>query len=166
MNVTALLRSDRCDLRYPKGFESMPNVPQVLKEELTRLARREVRAVCNPLRKQVRSLRETVKKQQEIIGRLERTLSKMADVSAVTSASLFAPEEEGTRARATPASIPPTVPDPPRATTVAVASPDREILVALYNATDGPNWGSADNWLTDAPLGSWYGVDVDVDALA
>ena len=39
--------------------------------------------------------------------------------------------------------------------------PDREILVALYNATDGPNWGSADNWLTDAPLGSWYGVDVD-----
>ena len=55
----------------------------------------------------------------------------------------------------------PTVSDPPSATTVAVASPDREILVALYNATDGPNWGSAYNWLTDAPLGSWYGVDVD-----
>ena len=62
--------------------------------------------------------------------------------------------------RGTP-TAPPTVPDPPRTTTVAVASPDREILVALYNATDGPNWGSADNWLTDAPLGSWYGVDVD-----
>ena len=29
-----------------------------------------------------------------------------------------------------------------------VASPDREILVALYNATDGPNWGNSDNWLT------------------
>ena len=34
-----------------------------------------------------------------------------------------------------------------------VASPDREILVALYNATDGPNWIDSDNWLTDAPLG-------------
>jgi DNA-binding transcriptional regulator YiaG len=83
----------------------MPNVAQVLKEEITRLARREVRAVCNPLREQVRSLRETVKKQQEIIRRLEKSLSKMADVSAVTTTSLFAPEEEETRARATPASI-------------------------------------------------------------
>ena len=82
----------------------MPNVAQVLKEEITRLARREVRAACNPLRKQIRSLRETVKKQQEIIGRLERSLPKRADVSAVTSA-LFAPEEEETRARATPTSI-------------------------------------------------------------
>ena len=25
-----------------------------------------------------------------------------------------------------------------------VASPDREILVALYNATDGPNWIDSD----------------------
>ena len=42
-----------------------------------------------------------------------------------------------------------------------VASPDREILVALYNATDGPNWIDSDNWLTDAPLGSWYGVETN-----
>ena len=35
---------------------------------------------------------------------------------------------------------------------------DREILVALYETTDGPNWGNTDNWLTDAPLGEWYGV--------
>ena len=38
---------------------------------------------------------------------------------------------------------------------------DREILVALYEATDGPNWVNSDNWLTDAPLGAWYGVDTD-----
>ena len=38
---------------------------------------------------------------------------------------------------------------------------DRAILVALYNATDGPNWVNNDNWLTDAPLGDWYGVDMD-----
>ncbi len=31
-------------------------------------------------------------------------------------------------------------------------------LVALYNATDGPNWEDNTNWLTDAPLGDWAGV--------
>ncbi len=38
---------------------------------------------------------------------------------------------------------------------------DREALVALYNATDGPNWGNNENWLTEAPLEEWYGVDID-----
>ena len=41
------------------------------------------------------------------------------------------------------------------------ANPDRAALVALYNATDGPNWYFRDNWLTDAPLGDWYGVLVE-----
>ena len=40
-------------------------------------------------------------------------------------------------------------------------SADRTALVALYNATDGPNWVDNTNWLTDAPLGEWYGVDTD-----
>ena len=39
--------------------------------------------------------------------------------------------------------------------------PDRAALVALYNGTDGPNWVDNTNWLTDAPLGDWYGVDTD-----
>ncbi len=38
---------------------------------------------------------------------------------------------------------------------------DRAALVALYNATDGPNWADNTNWLTDAPLGEWYGVRTD-----
>ncbi|WP_420633356.1 Ig-like domain-containing protein [Candidatus Palauibacter sp.] len=38
---------------------------------------------------------------------------------------------------------------------------DRDILAALYFATDGPNWARSDNWLTDEPLGSWYGVEAD-----
>ena len=41
---------------------------------------------------------------------------------------------------------------------ITVVSPDRATLVALYHATDGPNWKRNDNWLTDAPLGDWYGV--------
>ncbi len=40
-------------------------------------------------------------------------------------------------------------------------NPDRASLIALYEATDGSNWRHNDNWLTDAPLGEWYGVDVD-----
>ncbi len=41
------------------------------------------------------------------------------------------------------------------------ASTDRDALVALYQATDGDNWVSRLNWLSDAPLGTWYGVTTD-----
>ena len=42
---------------------------------------------------------------------------------------------------------------------VIVLDPERDALVALYLATDGPNWANSDNWVSDAPLGEWYGVD-------
>ena len=41
---------------------------------------------------------------------------------------------------------------------LTVFNPDRAPLVALYNATNGPNWVKADNWLTDKPLWQWDGV--------
>ena len=37
----------------------------------------------------------------------------------------------------------------------------RETLETLYYATDGPNWKRNDNWLTNEPLGTWYGVEAD-----
>ena len=37
----------------------------------------------------------------------------------------------------------------------------RDALVALYNATDGPQWARKTNWLSDSPLGEWYGVTTD-----
>ena len=40
-------------------------------------------------------------------------------------------------------------------------NPDRARLEALYHATDGPNWSWSDNWITDAPLQDWYGVEVN-----
>ena len=40
----------------------------------------------------------------------------------------------------------------------ALARADRDVLVALYNATDGPNWSRSDSWLTEAPVNDWYGV--------
>ena len=44
---------------------------------------------------------------------------------------------------------------------ITVENPDRAVLVALYNATDGPNWRDATNWLTDKPVREWHGVDTD-----
>ena len=42
---------------------------------------------------------------------------------------------------------------------VSCAVPDeRAALVALYNATDGTNWVFNTNWLSDKPMGEWYGV--------
>ena len=35
---------------------------------------------------------------------------------------------------------------------------ERAALVALYNATDGPNWTRNTGWNTTAPVGDWYGV--------
>ena len=48
----------------------------------------------------------------------------------------------------------------PKAGNEAISSVegDRAALVALYNATDGENWAYNENWLTNAPLGDWYGV--------
>ena len=40
---------------------------------------------------------------------------------------------------------------------------DRAALVALYEATDGPNWTNSENWLTHAPLKDWYGVEVNAE---
>ena len=43
------------------------------------------------------------------------------------------------------------------------ASTDRVVLRALYETTKGAGWKNASNWLSDAPLADWYGVEVDAD---
>ena len=43
---------------------------------------------------------------------------------------------------------------------VAVTS-DRSVLELFFEATGGTGWGRSDGWLTDAPLGAWYGVTVN-----
>ena len=42
--------------------------------------------------------------------------------------------------------------------TTSTPATDRAGLVALYHATGGPNWTNKHNWLSNAPLGQWYGV--------
>ena len=47
------------------------------------------------------------------------------------------------------------------ASRIAVANPDRAALIALYEATNGPNWANDEGWLTEGPLRNWYGVNTD-----
>ncbi len=48
--------------------------------------------------------------------------------------------------------------------TVGTRSRDREALVAFYEGTGGDfYWRIDTNWLTDRPLGAWYGVTTDDD---
>ena len=58
---------------------------------------------------------------------------------------------------------PMSTPWPTARPTMAQPSPEmeREALVALYNATGGPNWISNDNWLSDVPISEWEGVTTD-----
>ena len=44
---------------------------------------------------------------------------------------------------------------------ITVSNPDRAALVAFYEQTDGPNWEWDTNWLTDAPLDTWAGIDTN-----
>ena len=47
------------------------------------------------------------------------------------------------------------------AVTVGGGTPDRDVLVALYNATGGPGWTNNTDWLSDEPITSWHGVYTD-----
>ena len=44
---------------------------------------------------------------------------------------------------------------------VKLAGRDRVALEALYRAMDGDDWDDNTNWLSEEPLGDWYGVDTD-----
>ena len=43
------------------------------------------------------------------------------------------------------------------------AASDRAALEALYHATGGDGWADNTNWLSDRPLGDWFGVEADED---
>ena len=41
---------------------------------------------------------------------------------------------------------------------MSVSPVDKVALVALYNATDGPNWTDNTYWLTDTTIDQWHGI--------
>ena len=56
-----------------------------------------------------------------------------------------------------------TLPDNQDRLTAGTAMDDRAVLVSLYNTTDGSNWSTSTTWLSDKPIGEWYGVTTDGD---
>ena len=40
---------------------------------------------------------------------------------------------------------------------------ERAILVSLYHSLDGDNWEKKGNWLSDKPLGDWYGITTNAE---
>ena len=85
-------------------------------------------------------------------------VSSTAAVATVSASGLVTTVANGT------ATITATAGSASGTATVTVdqsANPDRAVLMTLYETTDGPNWVNNDNWLSEKPLGDWYGVSVD-----
>ena len=92
---------------------------------------------------------------QVLAGAAVAWSSSATSVATVGGSGLVTAAGNGT------ATITATAGDARGTSEITVENPDRAALVALYEATDGPNWVSNENWLTDAPLGEWYGVGTD-----
>ena len=90
-----------------------------------------------------------------VVGASFTWSSSNAAVATVDPSGLVRGAGEGT------ATITASAGDVSGTSEITVVNPGRAALVALYNATDGPNWVDNTNWLTDAPLGEWYGVSTD-----
>ena len=78
----------------------MPNIALVLKAEIRRIARREIRFEYNVLKKQVNGLKKTVRAQEQAISKLEKALAKMPGQSS--SADLDNPAAKRRTLRITP----------------------------------------------------------------
>jgi len=83
---------------------------------------------------------------------VESATAPTPDISAAVEAGIAATKEAEASIEATvTARVKATKPQTP-------SQAEREALVALYHATDGPNWRDNTNWLSDAPLDEWHGV--------
>ena len=83
----------------------MPDVATVLKSEIQRLARKEVREAVTPLLKQVRELKRAQAQQKVLLTSLQRTVRALAKGIDTGKASTQPAEEDVRRARIGPASV-------------------------------------------------------------
>ena len=78
----------------------------------------------------------------------------IGDFPSATALATFSGTSTPTPSSTATAAATPTVTPTP-------ATTERGALIALYQATDGANWRVNDNWLSDEPLATWYGVSTD-----
>ena len=81
--------------------------------------------------------------------------SSDVSVASVEEAGLVTGVAEGT------ATITAAAGDVSGTSKITVENPDKAALAALYESTGGSSWTSRDGWLSEQPLGRWYGVETD-----
>ena len=54
-----------------------------------------------------------------------------------------------------------TEPVAPPVTPIDADNPDRQVLIAFYNATGGPGWDEDRNWTSANSIGTWHGVETN-----
>ncbi len=76
----------------------MPNIAQLLKDEISRLARKEVRAASTPLQQQIQELKKTNRQQREAIDLLLRRVDQLQALTGSPSNKILkAPDIEDER---------------------------------------------------------------------
>ena len=100
---------------------------------------------------------------QEVVVTAIPTPSLTVSPTPAPSSTPDLSKTQVTTSTRTPTTIPVGSPTPTRtpAPTPArsgSADSDRDVLVALYNATNGANWENSENWLSERPISEWHGV--------
>lgn len=80
----------------------MGKMEQTLKSEITRLAKKQVRAECRPLAKEVRQLKRTVSALNKTVADLEKLGAEFREQRVAEKAKLDAPPAEVKAARLSP----------------------------------------------------------------
>ena len=80
----------------------MGKIETAVKSEITRLAKKEIRAVCGPLARDVRELKRTVSSLRKTLASLAKTGKEWTKQTRAQKAELKAPEEEVKAARFSP----------------------------------------------------------------
>ena len=72
----------------------MPDVAKILRNEITKLAKKEVKQALEPLKEQVRELGKTVRAQRKQISELGKQLPRKVDTVTAPKAEVEAPRKE------------------------------------------------------------------------
>ena len=91
---------------------------------------------------------------------VEVVVEKIVEVEVVVEKEVVKEEEVE---KTVEVEVPLPTPTPRSDEDTGTSETDRAALVALYNATDGPDWYESQNWLSDRPPGDWYGVRTGKD---
>ena len=83
----------------------MGKIDSAVKSEITRLAKKEIRATCGPLARDVRELKRTVSRLRRTVASLEKAAREWTRQVRAQKAELKAPEEEVKAARFSPGLI-------------------------------------------------------------